>query len=432
MVVLLTGASGFIGRHLSAALSAAGHEVIHAVRKPAEQSIAKIRTVQADFTRDFRKEDWLPRLSGVDAVINAVGIIREQGGQTFDAIHSRAPRALFEACAASRVQKVIQISALGADGQAQSRYHLSKKEADDFLAGLPVHSVIVQPSLVYGTGGTSAHLFNLLASLPVIPLPGKGNQRIQPVHIDDVVAAIIALLNPEAQPNGNSCERLVLAGPQVVTLRSFLEQLRQAMNLGAPYVFPVPAAFMKAGAEISRWLPGSLLDPETLQMLERGNTAGEEDMQRMRQVLGRAPRSVTRFIDSSEAPAARVMAQSEWLLFILRFSIALVWIVTGIVSLGLYPVEESYALLARVGITGWLAPFMLYGAALLDLCFGIATLVLKRRYWLWLAQLSVILFYTLIISWRLPEFWLHPYGPLLKNLPMLAAIWLLFEWEKHK
>jgi uncharacterized protein YbjT (DUF2867 family)/uncharacterized membrane protein YphA (DoxX/SURF4 family) len=431
MVVLLTGASGFIGRHLSRALAAAGHEVIHAVRRPTENAAGKHRMVQADFTRDFSKEDWLPRLFGVDAVINAVGIIREQDRQTFDAIHSRAPRALFEACAASGVQSVIQISALGADGQAQSRYHLSKKEADDFLVSLPVHSVIVQPSLVYGKDGTSAHLFNLLASLPVIPLPGKGDQKIQPVHVEDVVAAIIALLKPEARLKVQSGERVVLAGPQAMTLRSFLEQLRRAMSLGTPFVFPVPGVFMKAGATIGRWLPGSLLDSETLQMLERGNTASEEDMQRMQALLGHAPCSVDCFIGPSDAPAARLLAQSEWLLLVLRLSIALVWIVTGIVSLGLYPVEESYALLARVGITGWLAPVMLYGAALLDLCFGVATLVLKKRYWLWLAQLSVILFYTFIISWRLPEFWLHPYGPLLKNLPMLAAIWLLFEWEKR-
>jgi hypothetical protein len=73
---------------------------------------------------------------------------------------------------------------------------------------------------------------------------------------------------------------------------------------------------------------------------------------------------------------------------------------------------------------------MLYGAALMDLAFGIGTLALKRRRRLWLMQLALILFYTIVISFRLPEFWLHPYGPLLKNLPMLAAIWLLYELEK--
>jgi len=130
----------------------------------------------------------------------------------------------------------------------------------------------------------------------------------------------------------------------------------------------------------------------------------------------------------------RTQAQLGWLLPVLRISIALVWIVTGIVSLGLYPVADSYALLARVGITGMFAPLMLYGAALLDLVFGIATLVLqgkRRRRLLWLAQLAVILFYTVIITWRLPEFWLHPYGPLLKNLPMMAGIWLLLELEER-
>lgn len=117
---------------------------------------------------------------------------------------------------------------------------------------------------------------------------------------------------------------------------------------------------------------------------------------------------------------------------VLRVSIALVWIWTGIVSLGLYPTEESYALLARVGITGTLAPVALYGAAILDLLVGIGTLVLHRRQWLWLLQLAVIGGYTLIITFKLPEFWLHPYGPLSKNLVMLAAIYLLYTQEARR
>lgn len=428
MVILLTGASGFIGKHLAQALSAAGHEVVAATRQATNPAPAVMRTVSADFTKDFSEADWLPRLQGVDMVVNAVGIIREHGTQTFDAIHDRAPRALFAACAHSGVRRIIQISALGADAQAQSRYHLSKKAADDFLAGLPIASVIIQPSLVYGPGGTSARLFNLLASLPVIPLPGSGRQQIQPVHIDDLVEAVLAAVAQDL-PRGT---RLVVAGPQAMSLREFLAQLRAAMRFGRAQFLPMPNPLMRLGAAMGKWMPGALLDPETLQMLERGNVASDEDNARLQALLGRAPRPVAQFIPSHYAPGARALAQSDWLLMVLRFSIALVWIVTGIVSLGLYPVEDSYALLARVGITGMLAPLMLYGAALLDLAFGIATLALKRRYWLWLAQLAVIGFYTAIITWKLPEFWLHPYGPLLKNLPMLAAIWLLFEWEKDK
>jgi hypothetical protein len=114
---------------------------------------------------------------------------------------------------------------------------------------------------------------------------------------------------------------------------------------------------------------------------------------------------------------------------VLRFSIALVWIATGIISFGVYPVSDSYALLARAGISDAFAPVMLYGAAAFDLALGIAILFIHNK-WIWRIQIGLIIFYTAIIAWKLPEFVTHPYGPLLKNLPMLAAIWLLHEWEE--
>lgn len=424
MVVLLTGASGFIGSHLAEALAAAGHQVVCAARHPEKGGDARYRYVKADFTRDLDASDWQPRLQGIDAVINAVGIIREQAGQTFDIIHDRAPHALFAASAAAGVRLVVQVSALGADENAQSRYHLSKKRADDFLAGLPVHSQIVQPSLVFGANGTSARLFTTLASLPVLGLPGGGHQQVQPIHIDDLVAAVLALIE-RPLPSGT---RVPLVGPQALSLREFLAGLRRAMGMGREFVLPVPMPLVRLGAKSAAVVPGSILDTETLEMLERGNTASAAQTTAL---LGRTPRGVSEFVAATEKRCTRLQARLNWLLPMLRLSIALVWIVTGLVSFGLYPVADSYALLARVGITGWLAPVMLYGAAMLDFAFGIATLFLPRRRLLWYAQLAVILFYTAIITWRLPEFWLHPYGPLLKNLPMLAAIWLLLELEER-
>ncbi|HEY0335757.1 MAG TPA: DoxX-like family protein, partial [Burkholderiales bacterium] len=222
--------------------------------------------------------------------------------------------------------------------------------------------------------------------------------------------------------------RIPLVGPQPISLRAFLESLRGQMGLGRGWFVGVPVSLARLAARASAALPGSLFDSETLQMLERGNTG---DPSAITALLGRAPRPASAFVPPGRAAADRLRAQLGWLAPVLRFSIAAVWIVTGIVSLGLYPVEESYALLARVGITSALATVMLYGAALLDLVFGIATVALKRRYWLWLAQIATIVFYTAVITWRLPEFWLHPYGPLLKNLPMLAGIWLLFELERE-
>lgn len=423
MIVLLTGASGFLGRHLVEALVAHGHDLIIATRRPGHYAQLGLREVVADFSRDTQPADWLPGLAGVDVVINAVGILREDHGQTFELVHERTPCALFAACAAVSLKLVIQISALGADSHAQSRYHLSKKAADDYLRGLGVPAVILQPSLVYGTDGTSATLFSTLASLPLVGLPGGGRQGVQPVHVDDLCALVLALLDtPPA-----SVRTITVAGPQPITLREMLAELRKAMGLGPLRVLPVPMPLARMAASVGMLLPGSLLNTETLSMLERGNTGETADMASL---LGHAPRSPSQFIAPDDAPLVRLRAQMNWLLPVLRLSVALVWMITGIVSLGLYPVQESYALLARTGITGALAPLMLYGAALMDLAFGIATLVQKRRQWLWLAQLAVILFYTAVITLRLPEFWLHPYGPLLKNLPMLAVIWLLYELEK--
>src|SRR5687768_10753758 len=109
MRILLTGASGFIGQHLLHALLAEGHHVVCAVRKPKNSPGPRLSYIHADFANDTDKSAWLARLTGIDAVINTVGIFRERGAQTFARLHTETPRALFAACAESHdVQMVIQ------------------------------------------------------------------------------------------------------------------------------------------------------------------------------------------------------------------------------------------------------------------------------------------------------------------------------------
>jgi uncharacterized protein YbjT (DUF2867 family) len=417
MVILITGATGFIGCRLVTRLRQSGHRVITVTRHAG----AHVDAISGDFTRDLDPATWVPRLAGVDVVVNAVGILREHGEQTFENVHTRAPRALFSACAIAGVKKVVQISALGAD-HGTTGYFTSKRAADDHLAAMDLSWTIVQPSLIFGPGGASARLFCLLASLPLIPLPGGGHQRIQPIHIDDAVRAITEII----ESNEMQRRRVALVGPEPVSLRDFLRALRLRMQSSRARFISIPDMMMRAAASIAEHLPGSLLDRETLSMLKAGNTASPEDTRRL---LGELPRAAEQLLTDEQRRALLTEARLGWQLPLLRVSIALVWIWTGIVSLGLYPVEQSYELLARVGITGALAPVMLYGAAVLDLLVGIGTLVLRRRHWLWLLQLAIIGGYSLIITFKLPEFWLHPYGPLSKNLVMLAAIYLLYTLE---
>lgn len=419
-VVLLLGATGFIGRRLMAALAAAGYTVICGVRDPSK--LPACRSVRVDYDRDHAESDWLPRVVGIDVVVNAVGVLRETGDASFEALHVAAPRALFSACARAGIEKIVQISALGADQHAASGYHRSKREADDVLANSPVPWVIVQPSLVFGDDGRSASLFTRLAALPLIPVPGDGSQLVQPVHIDDLAAAVVRVIETSEYDR----TRLAAVGPRPLTFAEFLQTLRKGMGLGDARILRVPMTLMRAAATVSEKLPRALLDRESLGMLVRGNVASPAAMSAL---LGRPTRPVDAFIETSSSRAIANEARLGWLLPLLRVAVALVWIVTGIVSLGIYPTSDSYALLARVGLTGTLASIALYGAAALDIALGAAVFAMRRRRWLWRAQMLVILGYTALITFFLPEFWLHPYGPVLKNLPLLATIAVLHEFD---
>jgi len=424
MVVLVTASTGFLGSRVARALAHAGHTLVLGVHR-AEPADLPGRVLTLDLERERDVATWRARLRDVDVVVNTAGILRERAGRTFAGLHAEGPRALFAACAESGVRQVIQLSALGADDQAKSRYHTSKREADRFLAGLPIASVILQPSLVYGPGGASARLFEAIATLPLLALPGGGRQRVQPVRVDDLVEAVTLLVGRDTPPGTT----LAVVGPEAVAFVDYLQRLRMAMGRARASVVAVPMPLARSGAALAGRIPGVLFDREALDMLERGNTA---DAAPLRTVLGREPRAIDTFVDREHAGAVYARAVLAWQLPILRLAIAIVWIWTGLVSLGLYPVDESYALLARLRIEGALATVLLYGAALVDLALGIATLALRDRRWVWRAQIAVMLGYTLVISVWLPEWWLHPYGPIVKNLPLIAATWLVATIEARE
>jgi uncharacterized protein YbjT (DUF2867 family) len=425
MKILSTGASGFIGRHILAALTAHGHDVVCPVRGVAVKTdIGRASFVPAQFARMTRPDDWLPWLHGVDCVINAAGVF-SANTQELEAVHTHAPRALFEA---ARGTRVIQISALGASIQAETAFLRTKAAADEALRRRAGSAFIVQPSLVYGPGGASAAWFERLALMPVLLLPSGGRQLMQPVHIDDLVAGIVSLIDtPVDEP-----VTIAFCGPTRLSIRDYLQVLHDGLgSVGRQYVIPVPMALCKAVAPIGERGSGGLLSRDSLTMLERGNVA---DPQPFARLLGRPARAPDQFIGEHDSRARHSHAVLGLTLPTMRLCIAFVWLWTAIVSFGLYPAEQSLAMLRDVGVSAALAPMALYGAATLDLLLGVLTLALRGpgRRWLWLAQILLILGYTLIITVRLPEQWLHPFGPMSKNLPMLAALMLLWFYDARK
>ena len=421
MRVLVLGAEGLIGRAVCDALQAAGHRPIRGVRPRHGSRGAGVDRVYVDFAHDTHLADWQPRLPGIDAVVNAVGIFAEHGAQTFRRIHTQTPRALFAACREAGITRVVQISALGADEHATSRFHRSKRAGDTALHAMVPTGTVLQPSLVFGAAGASSRMLMLLAWLPLAVLPDAGRQPVQPIHVDDLAALVVRLLEDDARP-----ALLAAVGPQALSLARYLSLLRRALDGGSSRVLGIPSAWLaRLGRVGGRWI-----DREALAMLDRGSTA---DAAPAALWLGHPPRAPRQFLSRADATDLRVLIGWRVWGALGRVAVALTWITTGMLSLGLYPVSGSLALLAQVGLHGVAAEVALYGAALLDLALGLATLLMHGRALrlAYLAQAALILSYTAIISVALPAFWLHPFGPILKNLPMLALIGALYATERR-
>ncbi len=267
--ILLTGASGFLGRNLAAVLGAAGYRVRPVSRRHG-----------LDFAGMQRAADWLPLLEDADAVVNCVGIIAESGRQRFATLHVQAPKALFQACRRVGLRRVVQISALGADERAVSGYHLSKRAADDGLRSLDLDWFVLRPALIYGRGGASAGLFMRLAALPLIPVVGAGSQMLQPVHIHDVAQCVLRCLDA---PQGRLT--LDVAGPERIAYADWLQRMRLAQGLGPGRLLHCPLWLAMALTGPGRYL-SPMLRADNLRMLQAGQMA---DIGPLSAFLGRPP-----------------------------------------------------------------------------------------------------------------------------------------------
>jgi hypothetical protein len=279
--------------------------------------------------------------------------------------------------------------------------------------------------LVYGPGGKSAAFFKALSALPAIPIVDNGEQPVQPIHIDDLTAAISATLLPNA-PARLSVDAV---GPHPIRFRDMLLQYRHWLGKARPFLAPLPYSVALLTGKFAGFLGETPLTHEAVKMLRQGNTG---DVSTLKAVLQRMPRSFESAL--WEQPAQQADRWHAGLFFLrplLRITLGLLWLLTGILSLGIYPVDQSLALLAQVGISGSLAPFVLYGAALLDIALGLATLVRWQLHWVGLMQITLMMGYSALISVGLPEYWLHPFGPITKNIPLIVATLIMLVLEER-
>ena len=286
MNILICGASGFVGRHLTQILREAGHNVLRGVRRPTQPG-----DVAMDFRTDTFKAIWLPRLESVSVVINTVGVLRDGVDKPMALLHREAPAALFAACAESGVERILQLSALGVDTGIDTPYFITRHAAEDCLQRLPnrIRRLVLRPSLIYGQDGASARMFRFLASLPIHVLPMGGWQTLQPVHIDDIAQAVKCWLGDDQAKS----QTMAAVGAEPTTLRGMLDSYRMQMQRSPAVHLSTPGMLMRLAARIGDAIPSSPLCSDTLAMLAAGNSADNADFSTL---LGRSPRSYRHFI----------------------------------------------------------------------------------------------------------------------------------------
>jgi uncharacterized protein YbjT (DUF2867 family) len=291
MRVLVCGASGFVGRHVVARLRGAGVQVVAGVS--ARRLPSTPGGVAVDFARDVDASTWLERLQGVDAVVNAVGVLRDSTRRPMRHVHEEVPQALFAACAAAGVRRVVHVSALGIE-DGDTAYARTKRAADARLADLTaagrLEGVVLRPSVLFGPGGESAKLFLGLARLPVLACPAIVlRSRVQPLLVTELAEAVERLLT--SQPH--RCGVVDLAGPRALTMTEFIASLRAQAGRRPAFVRALPGWVTALSVRAGDLLPFTPWGSETLSLMEKDNVA---DPRGLADLLGREATDPAQFL----------------------------------------------------------------------------------------------------------------------------------------
>ncbi len=231
MRVFVAGGTGFVGRHILEKLHADGASLRLLVRKGSEKKIPqklreKVEIVEGDpFDEGLLREG----MKGCDAVVNAIGIIRDfpKKGITFEKVHFEVVLNLADAARKNGIKRFVQVSALGADWDERTEYFRSKWKADQYLIDHDFGYTIFRPSVIFGDGdGFVSTLARLVKMTPIIPVIGDGRYPLQPVFIGDLAAAVSKSIVEEK----GVFRVYTAAGPEVYAFEGVLAVIARAMG----------------------------------------------------------------------------------------------------------------------------------------------------------------------------------------------------------
>jgi uncharacterized protein YbjT (DUF2867 family) len=296
-IVTVFGGTGFLGRQVVRSLRASGFTVRVASRHPRQEGgrDPKTQTIRADVRNPVAIEAALVNAWGV---VNAVSLYLEHGHDTFHGIHVKAARAIACAAREAGVERLVQVSGIGADIASPSRYVRKRGEGEQAVQSAFPGAVVVRPAVMFGRdGGFVTTVLDLMRKLPAYPMFGRGQTRLQPVAVEDVAEAIARILmRPEREP-----ALYEFGGPEVFTYEEFLHTVAREAGV-RPVLVPFPFAAWHVLARAAEILPRPPVTRNQVELMEV-DTVTSASMPGLRE-LGLTPRPVQDTVRDL-VPAAR-------------------------------------------------------------------------------------------------------------------------------
>lgn len=424
--ILLTGASGFVGSAIAMRLVAADFAVTGVARDPetAARRVPAVEWVAGDFNTDHRAKDWTARLKDISAVVNCAGVLQDGLGDNLENVHVKGAEALFEAAQKAGIRRVIQISAVGAEPDAETAFMRTKAEGDRRLRQKDLDWVVLRPGLVIGRpvyGGMG--LIRGLAALPFVSPAIGGAKPMQVTGLEDLSDEVVRFLSPDAPVRAT----YDVIHPEPNELADIIIRMRQWLGFRPAPIITLPAwTGLAAGkfGDLAGWLGWRAPIRSTAIKQTLAGVSG--DPSGWLAATGAKPKPLSALPDPGPATVqdrwhARLWAARPLALI----TIALFWIVSGLVAL--WPsFGAASAILTGAGIGTETAMATTAATALADIALGLGALVKRTHKAALSGMILVSLAYVVGGTVLTPYLWSDPLAPLLKILPqiLLAAMLL--------
>lgn len=429
MRVLLLGAYGFIGSAVARELASRGHQVTGLGRDSSygRRILPQLVWITADLSRMTTAECWHPMVEGMDAVINASGLLQSGEGGSVEAVQLQAVGALVAACEKAGVGRFVQISAAGAVPDARSDFMATKAQAEALVDVSVMPSLIVRPGLVIGRnsyGGTE--LIRIAAAVP-FALRFPFRSRVQCAALSDVVEAVAGALDPDGMQTG----RFDLVERQARSLDSIVGDHRRWLCLPEPrWSLSVPDWLLRLISRTADLL-GHLgwRSPLRRNGLLSLQTGVEGDPQQSVRLLRREPLSLEDALALHPAGKQdRLHARLGLVQPLLLTSLAIMWGASGAATL--LQLDRATAILGQSGIGNATARLIAIGGGWIDVVLALG-LFWRRTVRATLLTMIILTIFVYLIGGSLlvPGLWGDPLAPFAKALPAtllaLVAYWTL-------